>query len=42
MNSWEVSIHRNFIMKKKISNNKEWVSAGIFADEAITGTKVEE
>lgn len=27
--------------EEKISNNKEWVSAGIFADEAITGTKVD-
>ena len=27
--------------EQKIRQNKEWVSAGIFADEAITGTKVE-
>ena len=25
----------------KIRNNKDWVNAGIFADEAITGTKVD-
>ena len=27
--------------EQKIKQNKEWVSAGIFADEAITGTKVD-
>lgn len=27
--------------EEKIYANKEWVSAGIFADEAITGTKVD-
>lgn len=27
--------------EQKIKHNKEWVSAGIFADEAITGTKVD-
>lgn len=27
--------------EEKIFVNKEWVSAGIFADEAITGTKVD-
>ena len=25
----------------KIQKNKEWVMAGIFADEAVTGTKVD-
>ena len=28
-------------MKKKIRKNKEWAMAGIFADEAITGTKID-
>ena len=27
--------------EEKIRQNKEWVLAGIFADEAITGTKVD-
>ena len=27
--------------EQKIKQNKEWVSAGIFSDEAITGTKVD-
>ena len=27
--------------EEKISKNKEWVNAGIFADEAITGTKTD-
>lgn len=27
--------------EQKIKQNKEWVSAGIFADEAITGTKID-
>ena len=27
--------------EEKITNNKDWVMAGIFADEAITGTKVD-